>query len=177
MFAVVAALVVFLLVVEPLLVAAHEFGHAIVPVAQGRETAVFVGGDRGPTITLGTLTVTIAPTGLLSPVTRGATVTDVQTDRWSMLVGTLAGPAMSLLATIVAWRAFQIAGSDLLWWLSYVTLIYGGLQTFSTLAPFSAKVTDDGEAPFKTDGRIALELLLGRDPVLDGSKRRFQDPD
>lgn len=177
MFAVLAATVLFVLVVEPLLVAAHEFGHAIVPLALGRETSVFVGGDRGPTVSIGQLTVTVAPLGLLSPVTNGATVTDVQTDRWAMFAGTLAGPMLSLTATIVAWWAFQFATSDLIWYLSFLTLLYGGLQTFSTLAPFSSPARGKGEAPFKTDGRIALELLLGRDPVLDESKRRLQDSD
>lgn len=177
MLAVLVALVAFVLVVEPLLVAAHEFGHAIVPLLLGRETAVFVGGDRGPTVSIGRLTVTVAPAGLLSPVTSGATVTDVQTDRWAMFAGTLAGPLTSLLVTIVAWQAFTTVTTDVFWWLSFATLVYGGLQTFSTLAPFSAGATATDEESFKTDGRIALELLLGRDPVLDGSKRGIRDSD
>lgn len=178
MLAVVVAVLVFLLVVEPFLVALHELGHAVVPLALGRETAVFVGGDRGPTVTLGALTLTVAPRGLLSPVTDGATVTDVQTGRWAMLSGTLAGPVTSLFATIAAWIALQstpVASSAVLWWLTLFAVCYGGLQTLSTLAPIEASVAanDEGSVPFRTDGRIALALLLGRDPVLDGDGGRL----
>lgn len=169
MLAVLLALVVFLLVVEPVLVALHEFGHAIVPLAQGRETAIFVGGQLGPTIVIGPLTLTIAPVGFLRPITEGATVTDLQSGRWTVLAGTLGGPLTSLLAAICAWLALRIAPNAIVWGLVLYAFVYAALQTLSTLVPLRGPAPSDGSEPFKTDGRIALELLLGRDPVLDGN--------
>lgn len=89
-----------------------------------------------------------------------------------MLAGTLAGPVTSLLATIGAWiglHSTPVTSAAVLWWLALFAVCYGGLQTVSTLTPIEAASIagdEDGE-PFRTDGRIALELLLGRDPVLD----------
>ena len=165
MLAAVLALVVFLLVVEPLLVGLHELGHAIVPLGLGKETAVFVGGKRGPSLSVGSLTLTIAPAGVLSPITDGAVVTDVQTGRWAVFAGTLGGPLTSLLVAVGAAFALETVRGPFLEWLVLFAFAYGTLQT---LAPISGPVPTDGGEAFKTDGRIALELLLGRDPVLDG---------
>lgn len=173
MLAALAALVVFLLVVEPLLVGLHELGHAIVPLALGKETAVFVGGERGPTVSIGSLTLTVAPAGFLSPITDGAVVTDVQTGRWTVFAGTLGGPLASLLAAVGSVIALESASGPFLGWLGLLAFAYSTLQTLSTLAPFSGPVPSDGGEPFKSDGRIALELLLGRDPVLDGDAAAF----
>ncbi|AGN00172.1 hypothetical protein L593_01095 [Salinarchaeum sp. Harcht-Bsk1] len=168
MLAALLAILVFLLVVEPLLVGLHELGHAIVPLALGNETAVFVGGKRGLSGSVGSLTLTVAPAGLRSPITEGAVVTDVQTGRWAVFAGTLGGPISSLLLAVTAAFALEFVRGPFLQWLVLFAFAYSTLQALSTLAPFRGPVPTDGGEPFKTDGRIALELLLGRDPVLDG---------
>lgn len=167
------ALVVFFVVVEPLLVALHELGHAVVPVSRGKQTAVLVGGHRGWTLSIGSLTLTVVPSGVLHPATQGATATDTQSSRWTVLAGTLGGPLTSLLATIVAVLALPFVPDGWPWWVVVLAIGYGALQTFSSLTPLQGPPDPETGERFKTDGRIALELLLGRDPVLDGDEVSF----
>lgn len=171
-----ATLALFLVVVEPLLVGVHEFGHATVPLAQGRRTHIFVGGDRGPTASIGALTLTLALPGFLRPITDGATLSDAATGRWTLLAGTLGGPVASLLACAGCWGLLWLAPPEPVWWFAFWGFLYSGMQAAITLLPFQARSRPGGE-PFRTDGRIALELLLGRDPVLDEDGRWRVDHD
>ncbi|WP_248515475.1 hypothetical protein [Salinarchaeum laminariae] len=49
-----------------------------------------------------------------------------------------------------------------------LALGYSALQTILTLAPYRGLVDPATGEAFTSDGRIALELLLGSNPVLDG---------
>lgn len=164
---VVAFLVVYLLV-EPVLVGLHELGHAAVPLARGHETVVFVGGEAGPTVSRGRLAITVEPRAFLAPVTDGATAADADTGRWTVLAGVLAGPLVSLTLAVGTGWLLLVRGLDgLAQLLVLFTFLYLWFQTLFTLAPLSYSGWAGPYDDYKSDGRIALELLLGRDPALD----------
>lgn len=171
MLEVVVAFLVFYLVVEPVLVGLHELGHALVPLARGRETVLFLGGEAGPTASLGPLTVTVQPGAFLVPVTYGATATDVETGRWTVLAGTLGGPLVSLLLAVgTGWLLLGrgLDGAPEL--VAFFAFLYLWFQTLFTLAPLRYPGWAGQYGDYRSDGRIALELLLGRDPTLDGDR-------
>lgn len=168
MLTVLAVAAVFYLVVEPLLVALHEAGHAVVPVARGRHTLVAVGGADGPTIELGLLTVTVQPRGFLAPVTYGATATDAEAGRATVLAATVGGPAVSLVLGLAGGWILFVRGLDgSAAWLAFLAVGYLWFQTLFTLAPLRYPGWAGPYGDYKSDGRIALELLLGRDPAVD----------
>jgi len=168
MLEVLAAFLVFYLVVEPVLVGLHELGHALVPTAGGRRTVLFLGGQEGPTVTLGPLTVTVQPGAFLVPVTDGATVTDADAGRWTVLAGTLGGPLTSLaLALATGWLLLDYGLHGAAEWVVFFAFLYLWFQTLFTLVPLRYPGWAGEYGDYKSDGRIALELLLGRDPTLD----------
>lgn len=161
-----AALAVTYLLVEPVLVALHECGHAIAPLTRGYRTDVFVGGIVGPTATLGPLSVTVAPRGFLAPVTYGATAADAEADRWTVVAGALGGPLVSLVLTGgVGWLLLVRGLTRPLAWVAVIAFAYLWFQTLFTLAPLRYPWAPREYRDYRSDGRLALDLLLGREPT------------
>lgn len=171
--AVALTVVLFLLVVEPLLVLWHELGHALAPVVRGHETAVFLGGERGLTVSLGLLSITVTPRGFLRPITYGATATDVEADRGTIVAGALGGPILSLLLLVVAWRVLIADVPAVVRWSALLSGVYLWFQTVFTLLPVRAPGWTPETGGYRSDGMIVLDAVRGRD--VDG-ERSASDP-
>lgn len=164
MLAELATLVAFFVVVEPLLVAFHEAGHALVPLLRGERAFVVLGGDRGRELTVGALTLTVAPRGFLSPITYGTVATDAAPDRRAVVAGALAGPAASVLLLVATGLLLQRGVAGLPRTFALLAVSYLWFQTLFTLVPIRYPGWFGGYAGYQSDGMIALDALRGREP-------------
>lgn len=175
--ALLVTILLFYLVGEPLLVTLHELGHAAVPLARGHETVVFVGGEVGPSARLGHLSVTVQPRGFLAPVTYGATATDADVGRSTVLGGALGGPVVSIVLLAGSWLAMDATVGDVarsagepvgeplggvLAGLALLSLVYLAFQTTFTLLPLHYPGWAGQYGDYRSDGMIVLDAAFGR---------------
>lgn len=163
MLSVLVALVAVYLLAEPLLVGLHELGHAVAPLARGHETVAFVGGEVGHTVTVGQLTVTVAPRGFLAPVTYGATATDAAATRGTVAAGALGGPVVSLALLVGVGWALVDAPTGLARGIGGLIVAYLWFQTVFTLLPLRYPGWAGAYGDYRSDGMIVLDVLRGRD--------------
>lgn len=158
----VVVLFVFFLLVEPLLVLAHELGHASVIVANGNVPHVTLGGERGRTVDLGLLTLSVRPVGLLRPMTTGFCSFDSDPTREVRIFFALAGPAVTLSLLGPAF-ALSTAPAALVREIAAIAGLYLLLQAVFTLAPIRYPGWFGDYGGVASDGRVALALAMGWD--------------
>lgn len=150
----------FFLLLEPLLVLAHELGHAAIVLASGENARVALGGNEGKRFDVGPLALVLRPRGLASASTYGLCYYDVELGRWRRIAFALAGPAVTVLLLAVAMTVGADADGALEEMASFAA-IYLAIQAVLTLLPVQYPSFMGPYAGIKSDGRVALELLLG----------------
>lgn len=156
------AVAVFFLLVEPLLVLAHELGHAAVPLARGYSATVVLGGRNGRRASLGRCSFVVEPRKLLRLVTFGRAEYGSATDRQTVLLATVAGPAVTIAAI---WPALA-AASETTGFVGHVldpAVTYLFVQALVTLVPIEYPSFMGQYAGRESDGLTALQLFRERD--------------
>lgn len=156
----IALFAIFFLLVEPLLVLAHELGHAAVVLATGEDPTVAMGGDEGKRFGIGPVAFVLHPVGLLNVATFGACYYEVDLGRWQTIAFALAGPAVTLGLLAAAWSV-TTSTTGPVGELAEIAVIYLGIQAAITLLPVQYPSFMGQYAGFKSDGRVALEVSLG----------------
>lgn len=159
---VLAALVLFFVVLEPLVVLAHELGHAAIPIARGHSATVVLGGIGGRRASVGRLTVVVDPRELLTPLTFGLAQWDEAAGRRTDVVASLAGPAVSAGLLVLALAAVD-STTGFANEVAEATAIYLLFQTALTLLPIRYPWFAGRLAGCKSDGLCALQHLLDRE--------------
>lgn len=155
----------FFVFVEPLLVLAHELGHATMALLAGHSATVFLGGsEEGKTASIGALSFVARPAGFLRPATAGFCFYDSDPSRPARIAIALTGPAVTIgLLVVVALVGSVESGA--LADVAGFAFIYLAIQAAFTLVPVRYPATFGPYGGYKSDGRVALELLLGWNPA------------
>lgn len=151
-------LVLISLAVEPVLVLAHELGHAVAALARLRGPVVVRVGGFNPlaVITFGRLTLQLSP--LVVPWRfAGVCAHESRTTRLDAMIIALAGPFASLLAGLALGAAAHAVAPSVLHTVLFVAAFIALGSGVICLTPMT--LTDSRGRKLRTDGAQALATL------------------